>query len=57
MNALRTEINRKILAYEEAITLLEKHETVARSLLQYARCEMLKVLATVDREPLRKNAA
>jgi hypothetical protein len=54
--SLRDEINRKILAYEQALGMLGKHETVARGILNYARNEMLEVLERVDREPLRRAA-
>ena len=55
--SIRDEINRKILAYEDAIGLLAPDETVARSLLNYARAEMLEVLAKADNSPIRKKAA
>ena len=55
--SLRDEINRKILAYEEAMQQLSKHETTARAILNYARNEMLEVLATVDCEPRQRYAA
>jgi hypothetical protein len=54
--SLRAEINHKILAYEQALDMLGKHETVARGILNYARNEMLEVLERVDREPLRRAA-
>ena len=55
--SIRDEINRKILAYEDAMQRIGEHETVARAILNYARNEMLEVLARVDCEPMRKHAA
>lgn len=55
--SIRDEINRKIMAYEAAMDLLGKHETVARACVSYARKEMLEVLERVDRAPSRKVAA
>lgn len=55
--SIREEINRKILAYEDAMSLLGEHEGAARAILNYVRKEMLEVLANADRAPLRKEAA
>jgi hypothetical protein len=57
MVCIRDEINRKILAYEEAALQLGRHETVAKACLSYARKEMLEVLERVDRAPFRKASA
>lgn len=57
MRGLRDELNRKILAYEDAMQRLGAHETLARSFLNYARNEMIEALSAADCEPRRKRVA